>query len=439
MIACTRPFLSINEAIDNFLQQAPRPLRLLVAVSGGSDSLGLLHALAEHASDKVTLVAATVDHRLRSEAAEEAAFVAALCQRLHIPHRTMVWQGEKPSTGISAAAREARYGLLCQAADEADADFIVTGHTVDDQWETVAMRAARGAGSDRPGLAGMADLVLLYRRFWLVRPLLQTRRATIRDFLRSRGQDWIDDPSNADTHYERARMRMTPVSPAAEPPAQIGLAGERRRSLSEAAATLLAEHAVVQHAALMRLPLSALRGDMSVLRYALSVCAAVLGGRAQGPGTSSMERVLKAIGEGARGRITAGRVIFDFRRDALYLCRETRDLPDVTVPPQTALGWDGRFVITNRGPGTVTVGSASVNRERAQELFPRAPASVAMRAARALPEARGADHTIMIAPILSPFDRFLPCFDLRLASTLGQLFGCERFPTPTWVGLEWKR
>ena len=92
------------------------------------------------------------------------------------------WQGEKPATGLQAAAREARYALLADAAEEMGAQCIVTAHTADDQAETVTMRQSRSQ-ADAPGLAGMADGVLVDRRVWVLRPFLGLRRADIRDYL----------------------------------------------------------------------------------------------------------------------------------------------------------------------------------------------------------------------------------------------------------------
>ncbi|MBB6261264.1 tRNA(Ile)-lysidine synthase [Paenochrobactrum gallinarii] len=194
---------------------------IVAAVSGGSDSIALLILLHDYlnkleATQTVPqLVAVTVDHDLRAESAAEAQFVAQFCAQRNIRHIIKVWKAEKPSTGISAAARAMRYHLLMEAAREAGASMIFTGHSQDDQVETYIMRQSRqknasGEGAnDFRGLAGMAVFTLLAREFLLVRPLLNARREALRDGLRGRNIQWIDDPTNLDTHYERPRIRQT--------------------------------------------------------------------------------------------------------------------------------------------------------------------------------------------------------------------------------------
>ncbi|WP_042775617.1 tRNA lysidine(34) synthetase TilS, partial [Sinorhizobium fredii] len=137
-------------AARRFLKSFTRPGRVLVAISGGSDSKGLLVAL--HAAlgtaefDGFSLVACTVDHALRPESADEAAAVGAFCAELGIPHHICRWPGDKPLAGIQAAARRKRYDMLAEAAAIFRADCIATGHTLDDQNETIAMRGARDQG-----------------------------------------------------------------------------------------------------------------------------------------------------------------------------------------------------------------------------------------------------------------------------------------------------
>lgn len=436
-------FPSPEQAAERLIANLVRPARLLVAVSGGSDSCGLLIALSKFISEGsgLSLFAATIDHALRPESADEAHAVAALCDRLGIPHFIRRWEGEKPRTGISAAAREARYRLLLEVADEVDATAIATGHTLDDQAETIAMRAARGEGDENSGLAGMAGAVLLDRRRWLLRPFLETRRSDIRAFLIREGHGWIDDPSNVDPHYERVRVRgrLTQESPfdAAAP----AMAAARRTALSDEAARLVREHVTIRQGVLAHLAPAGVQGDEASGRHALSLLAAVLGGRAHALGSESMDRVMAFLDSGQPGRITAGRVIFDRRRDGLYLVRENRGILPLHIPPGDTAIWDGRYRITNAGPDEMIVGPTAPDRDEALTLFPGVPPAIAMRAVAAMPfietnavisvedrENRQVTERSIVSPVLAPFDRFLPQFELRFGIELAVLLGCDGFP-----------
>jgi tRNA(Ile)-lysidine synthase len=174
---------------------------LLVAVSGGPDSTALLAALAELAPGRgLGLTVAHVDHGLRgAEGAAEADRVAALAARLGVP---FVRRAAAVPAGpdLEARARGARYQALVGLADEVGAQRIVTGHTQDDQVETLLLRLLRGAG--RRGLGGMRPV-----RGRLLRPLLAATRADVRRFLAERGLDFAVDRTNADLRHARNRVR----------------------------------------------------------------------------------------------------------------------------------------------------------------------------------------------------------------------------------------
>lgn len=433
--------LSPQAAAQSFLASLIKPCRILVAVSGGSDSLGLLlslrRALAEGEATGHSLVAATVDHDLRAEAASEAASVSRQCKELSIPHMTLRWSAEKPRSGISAAAREARYQLLMEAADTLGADVIVTGHTFDDQIETIAMRASRSEADANLGLAGMAEAVLLDCRRWLLRPFLHTRREAIRDFLRQLGRVWIDDPSNTDPHYERVRVRGNIAGKTNPVPAAVQSAARRRFQLAEDAAVLARRHLQVTHGVLARLASEALNEDAETLRHLLANLAAILGGRQHLPATATMERVMAMLERRVMGRMTAGRVIFDLRRDGLYMHRENRDLAALDIPKGATAIWDGRYLFSNRTDNLIEVRTTVSERSIAIAMFPDTPPAVAMRAmgvmpgiGRALSSSGIVDKASVIGePVLSPYDRFLPQFELILACEFRLLFGCKAFPS----------
>lgn len=181
-----------------------------VAVSGGVDSMALtvlVDTWARGQGGRVT--ALTVDHGLRPEAAAEAAQVKAWLTARGIAHETLSWQGDKPQTGIQAAARHARYELLMDWCRRHRVIHLFLAHHADDQAETVAMRQARKSGPE--GLAAMALIspppVPGPRWPRLVRPLLPVRKERLEATLRAMGQPWIDDPSNLDLKFERVRIR----------------------------------------------------------------------------------------------------------------------------------------------------------------------------------------------------------------------------------------
>ncbi len=189
---------------------------LILAVSGGPDSTALLVLAARWAkgrSGTPKLLAVTIDHGLRPEAAGEAAHVKRLARRLGVKHRTLHWRGNKPRSGLQEAARNARYRLLAEAAEQAGYEHILTAHTLDDQAETVLFRLARGSGLG--GLAGMAYAAPVPHKFskrarsavFLVRPLLAVPKTRLIATLQAAGIPYSEDPTNRDPRFTRARLR----------------------------------------------------------------------------------------------------------------------------------------------------------------------------------------------------------------------------------------
>jgi tRNA(Ile)-lysidine synthase len=217
--------VSTAEAAALFADLAGAPA-LLLAVSGGPDSTALMLLAARWRATLAQgprLVAATVDHGLRPESAAEARAVGELAESLEIPHRILHWTGDKPRTGLQEMARMARYRLLAAAARPAGAAHILTGHTLDDQAETVLLRMARGSGLT--GLGAMAreapleecgeDDRIRHARsarrqhpLLIVRPLLDLPKVRLLATLDAAGLAGADDPSNRDPRFTRARLRQ---------------------------------------------------------------------------------------------------------------------------------------------------------------------------------------------------------------------------------------
>ncbi|MEL7025859.1 MAG: tRNA lysidine(34) synthetase TilS [Pseudomonadota bacterium] len=176
--------------------------RLGVAVSGGSDSLGLLHLLDGCHHGHLHVV--TVDHGLRPTSAGEALHVARITEALGHSHTTLTWGGWDGKGNLQDQARRTRYSMMADWGRTLRLDAIALGHTMDDQAETFLMRLGREAGVD--GLAPMAGQ---FERHGVtfIRPLLFCRREALRDVLAENGVTWVEDPSNDDDTFDRVRAR----------------------------------------------------------------------------------------------------------------------------------------------------------------------------------------------------------------------------------------
>ncbi|KAB7645525.1 tRNA lysidine(34) synthetase TilS [Polymorphobacter fuscus] len=211
---------------------------LALAVSGGPDSLALLKLATDAFPGRVS--ALTVDHRLRAASAAEAAGVAALCAALGIPHAVLDWEAPKPGAGVQGAARAARYALMGGWCTAAGIGLLLTAHHADDQAETLLMRLARGSGI--AGLSGIRAARPLCPGVTLVRPLLPLRRVDLAAIVSAAGWTAVDDPSNVDRRFERARVRA--LLAGADAPDAVQLAASARHlAAAEAALQWAADRA----------------------------------------------------------------------------------------------------------------------------------------------------------------------------------------------------
>ncbi len=188
-----------------FLARLMPSQSLGLAVSGGGDSMALLH-LAVACGLRPAIV--TVNHGLRAEAAGEADQVAAVATSLGLRHSTLLWQGWDHSGNLQDAARKARRSLIAAWARENHIAAVALGHTQNDVAETFVMRLARGAGVD--GLATMAQHWREGGILWQ-RPLLGFTRTELRAWLQAQGKTWVEDPSNDNSRFDRVRARKALV------------------------------------------------------------------------------------------------------------------------------------------------------------------------------------------------------------------------------------
>lgn len=188
----------------------PSPSRVVLATSGGADSVALVRAwtrIREERGDEILV--ATFDHQLRPESRDECQFVRDLAESLGIGCEVgtaRVDLANVPGRSLEEAARSARYSFLVQIAVRWNANVVATAHTEDDQVETVLMAMLRGTGLS--GLAGMRPKRQLADKISLLRPFLQLRRRDLQPWLDSIEQSYCVDPSNLDRTLTRNRLRL---------------------------------------------------------------------------------------------------------------------------------------------------------------------------------------------------------------------------------------
>ncbi len=293
------------------------------------------------------LVALTVDHGLRSEAADEARFAASAAQNLGLSHETLVWS---PPGGHAsqAEARQARHALLAQAIRGRGGGLILTGHTADDQAETVLIRARQG--SAWYGLAGMRPVSASPawpdgRDVLIARPLLQTRRERLRQRLAAEAQEWREDPTNLDPRFERVRVRRR----LAETPglfdriARIqGTLGALRDAADARIADWLEDRVAVDAYGMATAPVDDFAGE--TLTRALSlVLMSVAGGEAP-PDWKRLKDLAGDIASGGPAtRRTLGGAWIDRRGGSVRIGRDPGGAAAAGAPGPGV--WDGRFRI----------------------------------------------------------------------------------------------
>ncbi|MGR3762049.1 tRNA lysidine(34) synthetase TilS [Roseobacteraceae bacterium NS-SX3] len=319
------------------------PERLGIALSGGGDSMALLHILHDClAGSGVELMAATVDHGLRPGSAEEAGQAAAAAQRIGVPHSILTWQ-EGPGPGnLQNQARKARYRLLTSWARDKGIPMLALGHTADDQAETVLMRLMREAGVS--GLAGIprrrtADGVVF------LRPLLEVSRDELRSYLTRRGVHWADDPSNEDTRFERVRVRqalqlLEPLGLTAGALAAVAHNMARARDALDWYAFLAARELAHVDAGAVVLDQRQFRTLPDETCYRLLVRALQwISGASYPPRREPSLSAVEAMRRGGGATLAGCRVLTRARQ--IWICREYNAVRDASARPGEI--WDRRW------------------------------------------------------------------------------------------------
>jgi tRNA(Ile)-lysidine synthase len=313
-----------------------------VALSGGGDSVALLHLMIKAG---ITVEAVTIDHGLRPESAAEAAAMAKLCATLGVPHSIRAWADGPGQGNLMDQARRARMGLIRDWAVERHLRCVALGHTRDDQAETLLMGLARSAGID--GLSGM-------RPQWeeagirFIRPLLGAGRQELRDWLRAEGVDWIDDPTNEDDRYARvkARQALAALSPLGITPEGLAEVAGHLASVRAALVAGVAEAAsrvIREEAGSLRIDRAAMMALPDEVQRRLIVAALVwVSGADYAPRAESVARVLTAVAAGKDATLWGCRIKAGGGQATVL--REAKAVANTACACDQP--WDGRWMVT---------------------------------------------------------------------------------------------
>lgn len=345
--------LSEREFAGHMARLAPFECRptLAVAVSGGRDSLCLALLAARWAAARGgSLAAVTVDHGLRPESADEARQVGRWLAAHGVRHHILRWRGPYPSTGVQAAARQARYGLLGEFCRDRAILHLLVGHQREDQDETVLIRREGASGPD--GLAGMAA-VAERAQFRILRPLLGVPRARLAATLADFDQPWIDDPTNQDTAMARGRLRVVVGDAERDAARRAAQENASARVARERSMAALAARAVRFHqGGFLEFDLAQLqRAPQHTIAHLLARCAVIVAGRDYPPRGERTRRLAAIVADIAEVRQFTGSTLGGCRvighRGRLYMCRELAGVGPAVMPGVGAPAlWDRRFLAT---------------------------------------------------------------------------------------------
>lgn len=348
---------TLAEQLQQIEIVAAKPARLVVAFSGGLDSTALLHALSAQRSSEVPIVAMHVDHGLQADSMAWSQHCRAVANACGVEYRSLNVDVDLESgNGPEASARDARYAAL--SAEMLKNDWLLSAHHREDQAETLLLNLVRGSGP--AGIAGIGDA----RRFgpgWLVRPILNVDRAQLREYAESQKLQWIEDPSNADTRFDRNFMRreVLPTLQSRWP----DIAARLQRSASHAgeASQLLSDLAEVDLLALGsrpdRLPIDKLTAlsdarQRNLIRHALRELGLST------PPATKLEQIRNELipaREDAQPLVTWSGASVRRYRNGLYL------LPENLADPVKSTAVSGKETELGRGLGSLGLEHGAVS------------------------------------------------------------------------------
>lgn len=350
----------LSKLPHDFYKNISTAKTLVIAVSGGSDSLALLHFLYHYKKYNFlpcSLKALTIDHQLRKESYKEALFVENFCKERNIPHKILKWQNKKPKTGILHNARLARYGLLIKEISNYEDPMLLTAHTFTDQVETYIMRKNKAKDSTR-GLSAMPFLSYLkdsFKLYKFYRPFLNIPRETLQNYLKKENLSWVHDPSNDNENYERIFIRKNLDSSMIENyQILIKNAQENRIKQSERSNQLLSALSPIFAYNCLSFQYPASMKEDPDFSFLFNLLSSLVGGVSYNQGKKGYSFIKNYFLDSKESRIckTLNRTIIEqssknFENFQVKIWRENRHFKTLEIEPFKKKLWDNRFFIKN--------------------------------------------------------------------------------------------
>ena len=352
----------LNDFINNVRRLCHNNAKVMVAVSGGSDSICLLKLFADAVSIgglSLELASVTFDHGLRKESEDEARYVSKFAASLGVEHTILYWNRDASIklSSVQSQAREARYNEICLFCKDKGYDAVAVGHHMDDQAETVFMNLVRGSGLD--GLCGIPAKSNIYG-VEVIRPLMGFHKEQVQLYLRDNNIEWIEDPSNQDKKYTRSLYRdflntqsdsamlKERISKSADHLSRVSEALEFyvKRELDRVVELCVEGYIIINREALSESPLEV---SMQVILH----CIMCIGGLIYKPRYRSFSRVFSDIMNSEQSQLTIGGCIVRSNSDVILVIREVSKIGDgICIESNVECVWDNRFICNitvNRG------------------------------------------------------------------------------------------
>ncbi|MCC3862190.1 tRNA lysidine(34) synthetase TilS [Pseudemcibacter aquimaris] len=357
--------------------------KIAVAVSGGADSMALALMLGDWCSEhSVHLTTLTVNHGLRTEAAQEAEQVNNWLSAYNINHETLKWQGDKPSANIQNDARDARYRLMAEYCADHKINHLFLAHHKDDQAETFLIRLLRGSGVD--GLSAMDKVSPVPQKnvnteLKLCRPFLDVDKSRLLETLKVKGQEWINDPSNENTSFTRVKVRNLLQETDLD-----GLDSDRLSSTAKRMSRVrdlldeLTEQAESQYLEINELGYARLNSGFhhtlheEIALRMLSRIFKKIGGNDYGPRYQKLLSLYSDLGNNDfNGRTLAGVVLHKTKEGYFEFVREAANIDhEIKITEAKQILWDGRFMINLCGQIGTVVSFSTDHMDQLSEKHP---------------------------------------------------------------------